>query len=53
MHTMPSMFSKFTVHARMYCEGLIEEHSILALKNQTRLGLPKGANISLALNEPK
>ena len=29
MHTTPSMFSKFLVHAWRYCGGLHREHSIL------------------------
>ena len=29
LHTTPSMFGKFSVHARRECGGLNEEHSIL------------------------
>ena len=49
LHTTPSMFGKFSVHAWWYCGGLNEEHSILVLKNQVYLGMPKGAKMSLAL----
>ena len=52
MHTTPSIFGK-VYNARLeVCGGLIEEHSKLVIDGQTQFGMPRGAKINLALNEP-
>ena len=49
LHTTPSMFGKFVVHAWWYRGGLNEEHST---SGQTHFGVTRGAKLSLTLNEP-
>ena len=49
LHTTPSIFGKYLVHAWRKCGGLTEAHSIF----QTHIGMPRGVRLSLALNEPK
>ena len=45
------MFSKFWVHAWM--EGLNVDNCISVIGGQTHCGMPRGAKMSLALNQPK
>ena len=45
LHTTPSMFVKFMVHSKNILYQFIE--------GQTHFGMPRGAKVSLALNEPK
>ena len=43
LHTTPSVFGKFWVHAWRSCEGLNKDHSILVNGGQTHCGMPRGA----------
>ena len=55
LHTIPSMLGDFAVHAKMSCGGLNDEHStyIGSVRDRLVFGMPRVANMSLALNKPK
>ena len=50
LHTTPSMFSNFAVHAWEVVVWRFEHENI---EGQSHFGMPRGAKTSLALNVPK
>jgi hypothetical protein len=54
LHKIFLTFNKFLVHAWSHCGGLHEELNFVLVycESQTHFVMPRGAKMSLALNEP-
>ena len=52
LNRIPSMFSKFLAHDWRSCGDSRENIVYQFIKGQSHFGMPRGAKMSLALNEP-
>ena len=53
LHTTPSVFGKFAVHDRGSVDIWTNNILYRFIEGQTHIGMPRGANMDLALNVPK
>ena len=52
LHTIPPMFGKLLVHTWSQCGYLNKSSLYQFIEGRTHFGMPRGAKMSLARNEP-